>query len=243
MGLVASLARPGGNATGINFFATEVVAKRLRLLRELVPKVARIAVFINPGNPSVAATTIRDVQEAAPSIGLKTQIFNTATIGEINAAFATFEHERPDALFVAGDAFLGSRAAQLVTLTARDRIPATYAIRDLVTAGGLMSYGTDITDMFHQVGRRLYRQNPQRRKARRPADASVDQIRIRNQHSNGASAGHRGAARAACNRRRGDRIGLLFTASAHGSCWHFASFVVAHTIRTRSEQCGHGASV
>ena len=114
LNLVASLARPGGNATGINFFANEVVAKRLRLLRELVPKVARIAVFINPGNPSVAATTIRDVQEAAPTIGLKTQIFNTATIGEINAAFATFERERPDALFVAGDAFLGSRAAQLV---------------------------------------------------------------------------------------------------------------------------------
>ncbi len=129
-----------------------MVAKRLRLLRELVPKVARIAVFINPGNPTVAATTIRDVQEAAPTLGLKTQIFNTATIGEINAAFATFERERPDALFVAGDAFLGSRAVQLVTLTARDRMPATYAIRDLVTAGGLMSYGTDITDMFHQVG-------------------------------------------------------------------------------------------
>jgi putative ABC transport system substrate-binding protein len=136
LGLVASLARPGGNATGINFFANEVVAKRLRLLRELVPKVARIAVFINPGNPSVAATTIRDVQEAAPTIGLKTQIFNTATIGEIDAAFATFERERPDALFVAGDAFLGSRAAQLVTLTARDRLPATFAIRDLVAAGG-----------------------------------------------------------------------------------------------------------
>ena len=152
LNLVASLARPGGNATGINFFANEVVAKRLRLLRELVPKVARIAVFINPGNPSVAATTIRDVHEAASTIGLNTQIFNTATIGEINAAFATFERERPDALFVAGDAFLGSRAAQLVTLTARDRMPATYAIRDLVTAGGLMSYGTDITDMFHQVG-------------------------------------------------------------------------------------------
>src|SRR5262249_53084310 len=100
LGLVAGPARSGGNATGINFFANEVVAKRLRLLRELVPKVARIAVFINPGNPSVAATTIRDVQEAAPTIGLKTQIFNTATIGEINAAFATFERERPDALFV-----------------------------------------------------------------------------------------------------------------------------------------------
>jgi ABC-type uncharacterized transport system substrate-binding protein len=152
LGLVASLARPGGNATGINFFANEVVAKRLRLLHELVPKVSRVAVLVNPGNPSVAATTIRNVQEAALTIGLKTQIFNTATIGEINAAFATFERERPDALFVAGDAFLLSRAAQLVTLTARDRMPATYLVRDLVIAGGLMSYGTDIADMFHQVG-------------------------------------------------------------------------------------------
>src|SRR5215470_3959131 len=133
LNLIASLARPGGNATGINFFANEVVAKRLRLLHELVPKVARVAVFVNPGNPPVAATTIREVQEAAPTIGLKTQIFNTATIGEINAAFATFERERPEALFVAGDAFLISRAVQFVTLTARDRIPATYPIRDLVT--------------------------------------------------------------------------------------------------------------
>jgi putative tryptophan/tyrosine transport system substrate-binding protein len=152
LNLVASLARPGGNATGINFFANEVVAKRLRLLHELVPKVARVAVFVNPGNPSVAATTIREVQEAAPTIGLKTQIYNTATIGEINAAFATFERERPDALFVAGDAFLVSRAVQLVTLTAREKMPSTYPIRDLVAAGGLMSYGGDIRDMFHQVG-------------------------------------------------------------------------------------------
>jgi len=152
LNLVASLARPGGNATGINFFANEVVAKRLRLLRELVPKVARIAVFINPGNPSVAATTIRDVQEAAPTIGLKTQIFNTATIGEINAAFATFERDRPDALFVAPDAFFTGRRGQIATLTARDRIPAAYANRELVAAGGLMSYGTDLADMFHQVG-------------------------------------------------------------------------------------------
>ena len=152
LNLVASLARPGGNATGINFFANEVVAKRLRLLRELVPKVARIAVFVNPGNPSVAATTIRDVQEAAPIIGLKTQIFNTATIGEINAAFATFALERPDALFVAPDAFFVSRRVQFVTLAARDRIPATYPDRDFVAAGGLMSYGTDLAGMYRQVG-------------------------------------------------------------------------------------------
>ena len=152
LGLVASLARPGGNATGINFFTNEVVAKRLRLLHELVPKVVRVAVFVNPGNTSVAATTIRDVQEAAPTMGLQTQIFNATTIGEINAAFDTFARERPDALFVAADAFLISRAVQFVTLTARDRIPVTYPIRDCVAAGGLMSYGTEIADMFYQVG-------------------------------------------------------------------------------------------
>ena len=152
LGLVASLGRPGGNATGINFFANEVVAKRLRLLRDLVPKVVRVAVVVNPANASVAATTIRDVQKAAPTIGLQIQIHNAATIGEIESAFATFAGERPDALFVAADAFLVSRRVQFTTLTARDRIPATYPVRDCVAAGGLMSYGTDIADMFYQVG-------------------------------------------------------------------------------------------
>jgi putative ABC transport system substrate-binding protein len=152
LGLVANLGRPGGNATGINFFANEVVAKRLRLLREMLPKVVRVAVFVNPGNVSVAATTIRDVQEAAPTIGLKTQICNATTSGEINEAFAIFARERPDALFVAADAFLISRAVQFITLAARDRIPATYPIRDFVSAGGLMSYGTDFLGALHQVG-------------------------------------------------------------------------------------------
>jgi putative ABC transport system substrate-binding protein len=152
LGLVASLARPGGNATGINFFANEVVAKRLRLLHEMLPKAARVAVFVNPSNASVAAITIRDVQEAAPVIGLKTEIYSAATSGEINAAFAAIAHERPDALFVAADAFLISRAVQFITLTARDGIPATYPNRDIVAAGGLMSYGTDFPDVFHQVG-------------------------------------------------------------------------------------------
>jgi putative ABC transport system substrate-binding protein len=152
LGLVANLGRPGGNATGINFFANEVVAKRLRLLREMLPKVVRVAVFVNPGNVSVAATTIRDVQEAAPTIGLKTQIRNATTSGEINEAFAIFARERPDALFVAADAFLISRAVQFITLAARDRIPATYPIRDFVSAGGLMSYGTDFLGALHQVG-------------------------------------------------------------------------------------------
>ncbi len=152
LGLVASLARPGGNATGINFFATEVTAKRLRLLHDLVPKAVCIAVLLNSANASIAESTLRDVRETAPTIGLQIQILNASTIGEIDAAFATFARERPDALFVAGDAFFVNRAVQLATLTARDRIPATYSLRDYVAAGGLMSYGTDIANAFHQVG-------------------------------------------------------------------------------------------
>jgi putative ABC transport system substrate-binding protein len=152
LGLVASLARPGGNATGINFFASEVVAKRLRLLHDLVPKAVRIAVLINPANKQTAESTLRDVQEAAPAIGQQIQILNATTIGEIDAAFATLARERPDALFVAPDAFFLDRRVQLATLTARERIPAAYGLRELVAAGGLMSYGTDIADMFRQVG-------------------------------------------------------------------------------------------
>ena len=152
LGIVASFARPGGNATGINFFNIELMPKRLRLLHDLVPKAARVAVLLNPANASVTESTLRIVQEIAPTIGLQIQILNATTIGEINAAFATLERERPDALFVSGDAFFASRAVQFATLTARARIPATYSLRDYVAAGGLMSYGTDFTDSFRQVG-------------------------------------------------------------------------------------------
>ena len=152
LGLVASLARPGGTATGINCFANEVVAKRLRLLHDSVPKAVRVALFINPANGPSAESTSRAVQEAAHTIGLQIQILNASTIGEIDAAFATIAHDRPDALFVAGDSFFMSRRVQFATLTTRDRIPAAYAQRDFVSAGGLMSYGTDVADMFHQVG-------------------------------------------------------------------------------------------
>jgi putative ABC transport system substrate-binding protein len=152
LGLVASLARPGGNATGINFFNGEVIAKQLRLLHDLVPKAVRVAVLVNPVNAATARSQLRDAQEAAPTMGLQLQILNASTIGEIDEAFATFARERADAVMVAGDAFFLERRVQFATLTARDRIPATYASRELVAAGGLMSYGTDITDMFHQVG-------------------------------------------------------------------------------------------
>jgi putative ABC transport system substrate-binding protein len=152
LGLVASLARPGANATGINFFVNEVTAKRLRLLHDLVPKAVRIAVLLNPANAVVAESTLREAQKAAPTLGLQIQILNASTIGEIDAAFATLARERPDAVLIAGDAFLNSRRVQIATLTARDRIPTAYAVRDPVVAGGLMSYGTDIADAFQQAG-------------------------------------------------------------------------------------------
>jgi putative tryptophan/tyrosine transport system substrate-binding protein len=152
LGLVGSLARPGGNVTGINFFVQEAVAKRLRLLHELVPKGVRVAVLVNPGNTSVAEATVREVEKAAPTMGLQIQILNASTVTEIDAAFATLAREHLDVLLVAGDAFLLSRRVQLATLTARDRIPAAYAVREPVEAGGLMSYGTDIADAFRQIG-------------------------------------------------------------------------------------------
>jgi putative ABC transport system substrate-binding protein len=152
LGLVASLARPGGNATGINYFSNELVAKRLRLLHDLVPKAGRVAVLLDPANASSAESTLRGAQEAASTIGLQIQIVNASTIGEIDAVFANFAGERPDALFVAPNAFFLDRRVQLATLTARDRIPAAYSSRGYVDAGGLMSYGTDLADAFHQVG-------------------------------------------------------------------------------------------
>jgi putative ABC transport system substrate-binding protein len=152
LGLVASLARPGGNATGINFFFQEVNAKRLGLLHELVPKAVRVAVLLNPANATSTETTLRDVREASRAIGLQINILTAGTSSEIDTAFATLEREHPDALFVAGDAFFGSRRVQFVTLAARNRIPAAYSQRDYATAGGLMSYGTDLADTYRQVG-------------------------------------------------------------------------------------------
>jgi putative ABC transport system substrate-binding protein len=152
LGLVASLSRPGGNATGINFFFSEVVAKRLRLLHDLVPKSVRIGVLVNPGNATTSETTLRDVREAATTIGLQTQTINATTIAEIDAAFGTLAREHADALFVAPDGFFFSRAVQFATLAARDRIPAAYSNRDIVAVGGLMSYGPDLADTFRQVG-------------------------------------------------------------------------------------------
>ena len=152
LGLVASLARPGGNATGINLVNVEVATKRLSLLHELVPKAIRLAVLVNPANSSTAQSTLREIPEAARAIGLQIQVLNASTSGEIDAAFATLVRDRADALFVAPDSFFISRRVQFATLTARDRIPTAYSDRDIVEAGGLMSYGTDFADMSRQVG-------------------------------------------------------------------------------------------
>jgi len=149
LGFVASLARPGGNATGINIFTIELAAKRLELLRELVPGAARMAVLVTAAS---AETTVRDVEAAARALGLQIQVFNVSAIREIDAAFATFARERPDALFVAGDPFLSGRRVQLAQLAAFHRLPATYALRDYAEAGGLMSYGPSIKDAGRQVG-------------------------------------------------------------------------------------------
>jgi putative tryptophan/tyrosine transport system substrate-binding protein len=152
LGLVANLARPGGNATGVNFFVSEVVRKRLGLLRDLIPRAVRIAVMINPGNAATAEATLREVQNAADALGLQIHVVNASTSDEINAAFAAISHERVEALFLGPDAFFNSRRVQLVTLSARDRIPTAYGTRDYVEVGGLMSYGTNITDSFSQAG-------------------------------------------------------------------------------------------
>jgi putative tryptophan/tyrosine transport system substrate-binding protein len=151
-GVVASLAHPGGNATGINFLTSEVVAKRLGLLHELAPKAVRIAVLINPANAPSAEATLREVPEAARAIGLQIQILKASTSREIEAAFATTERDRADALFVQPDGFFNARRVQFVTLAMRYRVPAAYPAREFVEVGGLMSYGTDLLDMYRQVG-------------------------------------------------------------------------------------------
>jgi len=152
VGLVASLARPGGNLTGINFFNAELTAKRLELLHELVPAATRVAVLVNPANATTRETTLRDVESAAHAMGLQIQVLNASTSREINAAFATFLRERPDALFVGGDPLFNSRRVQLVHLATLHKVPATYSQREYAEVGGLMSYGTNVADAFRQVG-------------------------------------------------------------------------------------------
>jgi putative ABC transport system substrate-binding protein len=150
-GLVASLSHPGGNLTGINFFNSELVAKRLELLRELVPAASRVAVLINPTGAN-AESTLRDFEPAARSMRLQIRVLNASTGSEINAAFGTFVRERPDALFVSADAFFHSRRVQFATLAAHHSMPMTCATREMADVGALMSYGSSLADANRQVG-------------------------------------------------------------------------------------------
>jgi putative ABC transport system substrate-binding protein len=171
LGLVANLARPGGNATGYNLSVSEVPTKRLELLHALVPKAVRIAMMVNPENVPIAERMLHDVPEAARAIGLQIQILNASTKDEIEAAFVTLVRDQIDALFVIPDPLFISQRDQFATLTARYRIPATFSTREEVEAGGLMSYGSDFQAMWRQLG--IY--TGQILKGAKPADLPVMQ--------------------------------------------------------------------
>ena len=150
--LVASLARPGGNLTGINFFNNELAAKQLELLRELVPAATRVAALVNPANVRNASVALADLELAGRARGLQIQVLNASTNREIDAAFATFRRERPDALFVSGDGLFTSRRVQMVQLATLHQVPTIFANRDFAEVGGLMSYGANVADAWRQAG-------------------------------------------------------------------------------------------
>jgi putative ABC transport system substrate-binding protein len=152
LGLVASLARPQGNLTGINFFASELAAKRLELLLELVPGATHVAVLVEPGTSAATASTLREVEAAAHGTRLRIQVFNTSTSSDIDAVFAGFVRERPDAFLVANSPFFTDRRVQLALLAALHRLPAMYPWREFVEAGGLISYGASLRDVYRQAG-------------------------------------------------------------------------------------------
>jgi len=152
LGLVASLARPGGNLTGINFFSVELVAKRLELLRDLVPGVTHVAMLVNPADAAATASTLRHAEAAARAMGMQIRALEASSSPEIDAAFASFVRERPDALSVGPGSFFNSRRVQLAHLATFHRVPAIYPVRQSVEAGGLMSYGASLIDAFRHMG-------------------------------------------------------------------------------------------
>jgi putative tryptophan/tyrosine transport system substrate-binding protein len=152
LGLVASLSRPGGHLTGINFLNAELDAKRLELLRALVPGAVRVHVLVNPADVANTESTLRQVEPAGRAMGLQIQVLNATTSGEIDAAFSGFDRERPDALFVGQAPFLASRRVQLILQAAHHRVPASYPGREYGEIGGLMTYGSDVADAFREAG-------------------------------------------------------------------------------------------
>ena len=234
LGLVASLARPGGNLTGINIFTSELVAKRLELLREMVPAATRVAVLVSPHNAS-SESTVRDMAAAARAMGLQVQVLNADTSGEIDAAFATLARERSDALFVDPNPFFTSRRVHLVNLASRLAVPAIYFDRAFAEIGGLMSYGASLTDAYRQGG--VY--TARILKGAKPADLPVLQSSkfelVINSPDRQDAWPHR-AAVAARPRRRGDRIRRVLRLSAAG---HIATNPKAQNLRSVLMQSGH----
>jgi putative ABC transport system substrate-binding protein len=169
LGLVASLSRPGGNATGVNVFTIEIASKRLELLRELVPKAVRMAVLNNPTNAPISEITLRDIPKLAHAMGLQVRVFNASTNRDIDEAFTELVRDRADVLFVAPDSSFANWRVQFATLARQYAIPAGYHTREFVEVGGLMSYGTDILGMYRQVG--VY--TGQILKGAKPADLPV----------------------------------------------------------------------
>jgi ABC-type uncharacterized transport system substrate-binding protein len=152
LNLVSNLARPGGNLTGINLFTTEIEAKRLGLLHQFLPRATHVAVLVNPADVKNTETTLREVETAARTLGLRIQILKATTVQEIDEAFAPIGRERPDALFVGASSFLNIRRVQLVQLAAFHRLPTIFSLREAAEAGALMSYGPNIVDAYRQCG-------------------------------------------------------------------------------------------
>jgi putative ABC transport system substrate-binding protein len=206
-GLVASLNRPGGNVTGVSFISNSLAAKRLELLRELVPGATTIAVLVNPGSLNAEAD-MKETEGAARALGVRLRVFQARTAGDIDAAFASLALEPAHALFVSAEPFFTSRQEQIVALAARHAIPASYSNRDYIGPGGLMSYGTNIADAHHQLGRYTGRIL----KGEKPGDLPVLQptkFELVNQPQDRQGARPRGARETAVHRRRGDRIARL----------------------------------
>jgi putative tryptophan/tyrosine transport system substrate-binding protein len=152
LGLVATLGRPGGNVTGVNFMNSEVTAKRLGLLHECVPKATRVGVIVNPGNANAVNLQMQRIKDTARTLGWKVDVHKASNSREIEEAFAALVRQGAEALYQVGDGYFLSRKVQFVTLATRYGIPGSFANREFVEAGGLMSYGGDLTDMYRQVG-------------------------------------------------------------------------------------------
>ena len=204
LGLVASLNRPGGNATGVNSFMSELVAKRLGLLREFLPAAARFGALVNP-NAATTEAFVKDFTAAAGTLNVQFEIVHARDDREIEVAFATLASNKTDALMVAPDTFFASRNVQIVTLATRHAIPAVYTVRAYVEHGGLMSYGPSVPDTYRQLSN-LCRSHSKGREARRPTDCAIDQARPRYKHAHGSCARPRRAADSARPRRRGYRM-------------------------------------